>query len=81
MGTARSKPVGGAARDGDGLARSRSAARPWSAGVFALADPRRINDLVVAAGFGEPEIEQFELTWRYGDADDYWRLITELGRR
>ena len=71
--------MGGATRSGDGLARTRLAARARSAGVFALADPARINDLVVAAGFGEPEIEQFELTWGYGDGDEYWRLITELG--
>ena len=43
-----------------------------------MADPARINELVVAAGFGEPEIEQFELTWGYGDADGHWRLVTEL---
>jgi SAM-dependent methyltransferase len=51
---------------------------PGAPGIFSMADPGRINELVVAAGFGEPEIEQFELTWGYGDADGHWRLVTEL---
>jgi SAM-dependent methyltransferase len=51
---------------------------PGGPGIFAMGDPARITELVVAAGFAEPEIEQFELNWEYGGADGHWRLVTEL---
>ena len=47
---------------------------PGAPGIFALGDPERISELVTGAGFGEPEIEQVELEWGYGDADEHWRV-------
>jgi SAM-dependent methyltransferase len=51
---------------------------PGAPGIFALADLDRLQALVTGAGFGEPEIEQVELLWEYGDADGHWDLVIEL---
>lgn len=51
---------------------------PGAPGIFALADPARINDLVTGAGFGEPEIEEVEVDWGYRDPAEHWRLTLEL---
>lgn len=51
---------------------------PGAPGMFSLADPNRIRELVTNAGFGEPEIEQVEVLWPYRDADDHWTLTMRL---
>ena len=51
---------------------------PGAPGIFALADPERIRELVTGAGFGEPDIEPVEIAWKYPDADEHWRLTMEL---
>jgi SAM-dependent methyltransferase len=51
---------------------------PGAPGMFAMGDPARITELVLGAGFAEPEIEQFEFTWEYDGADGHWALVTEL---
>jgi SAM-dependent methyltransferase len=51
---------------------------PEAPGIFAMADPGRIRELVMGAGFAEPEIEEIPLRWTFTDQDDYWRFITEL---
>jgi SAM-dependent methyltransferase len=51
---------------------------PGAPGMFAMSDPARITELVVGAGFAEPEIEQFEFNWEYEGADGHWTLVTEL---
>jgi ubiquinone/menaquinone biosynthesis C-methylase UbiE len=51
---------------------------PEAPGIFAMADPRRIRELVVGAGFAEPEIEEVSFRWILADQDDYWRLLTEV---
>jgi hypothetical protein len=43
-----------------------------------MADPGRIRELVVGAGFAEPEIEEVSFRWTFADQDDYWRLLTEV---
>jgi ubiquinone/menaquinone biosynthesis C-methylase UbiE len=53
-------------------------ANPMDPGIFALADPGRINSLVQDAGFAEPRLEEVEVRWRFEDFDAYWRYITEL---
>jgi ubiquinone/menaquinone biosynthesis C-methylase UbiE len=44
----------------------------------ALADPGHIRELVVRAGFAEPEIEEISFRWTFADHDDYWRFLTEV---
>jgi ubiquinone/menaquinone biosynthesis C-methylase UbiE len=45
---------------------------PGAPGILAMADPARINELVTAAGFGEPQIEEIDVPWGYADPDDFW---------
>jgi hypothetical protein len=42
-----------------------------------MADPGRIRELVVGAGFAEPEIEEVTFRWPFADQDAYWRYVTE----
>jgi ubiquinone/menaquinone biosynthesis C-methylase UbiE len=50
---------------------------PRAPGIFALADPNRIRELVTAAGFAEPEIEEVPWRWRFASRDAYWRFMNE----
>jgi hypothetical protein len=43
-----------------------------------MADPDRVRLLMRAAGFGEPRLEEVEVSWRFDDFDAYWRYVTEL---
>jgi ubiquinone/menaquinone biosynthesis C-methylase UbiE len=51
---------------------------PEAPGIFAMADPGRSRELVVGAGFAEPEIEEVSFSWTFVDQDDYWRFLTEV---
>jgi len=51
---------------------------PEAPGIFAMADPGRIRELVVGAGFAEPDIEEFSLRWAFTEQEDYWRFLAEL---
>jgi SAM-dependent methyltransferase len=51
---------------------------PESPGILAMADPGRIRELVVKAGFTEPEIEEVSFSWAFANRDDYWRFLTEV---
>ena len=42
-----------------------------------MADAGRIRELVVGAGFAEPEIEEVSFRWPFADQDAYWRNVTE----
>jgi SAM-dependent methyltransferase len=50
---------------------------PEAPSAFAMADPGRIRELVVGAGFAEPEIEEVSFRWPFADRDAYWRYVTE----
>ena len=50
---------------------------PEAPSAFAMADPGRIRELVVGAGFAEPEIEEVSFRWPFADQDAYWRYVTE----
>jgi ubiquinone/menaquinone biosynthesis C-methylase UbiE len=51
---------------------------PGAPGIFAMADPERIRQLVTGAGFPELEIEQVEFPWPYAGADEHWSLTRKL---
>jgi SAM-dependent methyltransferase len=51
---------------------------PETPGILAMADPGRIRELVVGAGFAEPEIEEVPIHWTFAKQDDYWRFLTEV---
>jgi len=67
--------AGGAALVEHGHMPPPAAGKP---GIFALANPDRLRELVTGAGFAEPEIEEVESRWRFGSFDDYWRFLEEL---
>lgn len=48
-----------------------------SPGIFALADPARIEELTVAAGFERPRVTEVEMTWPFDSFDDYWTFTLE----
>jgi SAM-dependent methyltransferase len=51
---------------------------PGAPGLFAMGEPARIRELVTGAGFGEPEIEELPLTFRWPDFDDFWDSVVRL---
>ena len=51
---------------------------PGAPGIFALADPARIRELVLDAGFPEPSVEEVAFTFRYADSDEVWDTIVRL---
>jgi SAM-dependent methyltransferase len=54
------------------------APEPGTPGIFAMADPERTRQLATQAGFGEVEIAEVELSWRFESFDDYWTFVNEL---
>src|SRR5919204_740106 len=50
------------------------APEPGAPGIFSMADPDRIRELVTGAGFGDPEIEQVKVSWPVS-ADDHWKVM------
>jgi ubiquinone/menaquinone biosynthesis C-methylase UbiE len=50
---------------------------PKAPGIFALAEPTRIRELVTAVGFAAPEVEEMGLRWRFADQAAYWGFLTE----
>ncbi len=54
------------------------APEPGAPGIFALADPGRISELVTGAGFAEPSIEQVPVDWGYGDSAEHWDKTLKL---
>lgn len=51
---------------------------PGAPGIFAMADPDRVRELVTGAGFAEPDLEQVGFTFRYPDFDDLWDTLVRL---
>ena len=50
---------------------------PEAPGPFSMADTARIQELIVATGFAEPEIEEVAFHWRFASQDAYWRFLIE----
>jgi SAM-dependent methyltransferase len=51
---------------------------PGAPGIFGMADPNRIRELVTGAGFGEPSIEEVPVVWGYVDAAEHWEKTNKL---
>jgi ubiquinone/menaquinone biosynthesis C-methylase UbiE len=51
---------------------------PGAPGMFSMGEPGRIRELVSGAGFGEPELEEIALEFRYADFDDLWDAVVRL---
>jgi SAM-dependent methyltransferase len=50
---------------------------PEAPSAFAMADSERIRELVVGAGFADPEIEEVTFRWPFADRDAYWRYLID----
>jgi hypothetical protein len=50
---------------------------PGAPGIFALGEAELVRELVIAARFGEPDIEPLTFEWRYS-GDDLWDTLTRL---
>jgi SAM-dependent methyltransferase len=50
---------------------------PEAPGAFTMADPGRVRELVVGAGFAEPEIEEVTFRLPFANQDAYWRYLTD----
>jgi SAM-dependent methyltransferase len=50
---------------------------PEAPSAFVMADPERIRELVVGAGFAEPEIEEVSFRLPFAEQDAFWRYLTE----
>jgi hypothetical protein len=65
----------------DGLMIERGLMVPFSTegpGMFAMPDAETITPLVTEAGFGEVEVEEMELSWRFDGSDELWIFASEL---
>jgi ubiquinone/menaquinone biosynthesis C-methylase UbiE len=47
-------------------------------GIFAMADPGRIESLVTGAGLEQPELTEVPMTWSFENFDRVWAYITDL---
>jgi hypothetical protein len=54
------------------------APEPEAPGIFAMADPGRVRELVTRAGFSEPEMAFVRLSWSFDDFDGYWEFLVRL---
>lgn len=50
---------------------------PGAPGIFAMGEADRVVELVTAAGFGEPLLEELTFEWRYR-GDEAWEAIIKL---
>ena len=51
---------------------------PGAPGIFALAEPSRIHELVTGAGFGDPELQEVALDFPFRDFDDLWDFLVRV---
>ena len=51
---------------------------PEGPGIFAMGDADRVRALVTGAGFGEPQIEEVNVSWGYDDPGVHWAKTLKL---
>jgi hypothetical protein len=47
-------------------------------GIFSMGTEERIRELVVGAGFGEPQVEEVPVEWRFESFEEYLRFLEEV---
>ena len=50
---------------------------PGAPGIFAMGEESRVRELVIGAGFDDPQVEELTFEWRY-DGDRLWQTLTSL---
>jgi SAM-dependent methyltransferase len=56
----------------------REAPKPGEPGIFAMASEDRIRELVTGAGFGEPDIRQVAVEYRFDAFEEYWQFLVDM---
>src|SRR4051794_18048084 len=51
---------------------------PAQPGIFALADPGKLGQVIQGGGFAEPRFEEVEVSVRFDDFDAAWRFLREM---
>jgi SAM-dependent methyltransferase len=51
---------------------------PGQPGIFAMGEPERIRELTAGAGFGDPELEDIAVEYRWPDFDDVWDVLNRM---
>jgi SAM-dependent methyltransferase len=51
---------------------------PNAPGIFAMGEADRVRELVIGAGFADPEIDEITFAYHYPDADDAWDAVVRL---
>jgi SAM-dependent methyltransferase len=51
---------------------------PAAPSMFGMGDAARTRELVTAAGFAEPELEEISFSYTYRDFDDFWKAMMQL---
>jgi ubiquinone/menaquinone biosynthesis C-methylase UbiE len=51
---------------------------PGAPGIFSMGTEERIRELVVGAGFGEPQVEEVPVEWRFESFEDYLRFLEDV---
>ena len=49
---------------------------PGAPGIFALAAPERLRDLLADAGFNDPQFDQIDVVWPFASFDAYWQYLS-----
>jgi ubiquinone/menaquinone biosynthesis C-methylase UbiE len=47
-------------------------------GIFAMADPKRIVELVTGAGFDHPDLAEVHISWHFDSFDRFWQYSHEI---
>jgi ubiquinone/menaquinone biosynthesis C-methylase UbiE len=47
-------------------------------GIFAMANPARIEELVEGAGFESLELREVQMSWRFDDFDGFWTYFMDI---
>jgi ubiquinone/menaquinone biosynthesis C-methylase UbiE len=47
-------------------------------GIFAMANPQRIVELVTGAGLGHPDMVEVPMTWHFDSFDQFWQYSHEI---
>jgi ubiquinone/menaquinone biosynthesis C-methylase UbiE len=51
---------------------------PGAPGIFAMADPNRVRDLMAGAGFADPQVEEIAFDFHYPGFADVWETLVRL---
>jgi ubiquinone/menaquinone biosynthesis C-methylase UbiE len=47
-------------------------------GIFAMADPKRTEELVKSAGFDSLELREVRMSWHLDDFDEFWSYLNDI---